>query len=284
MKPIWLLPLLLASAQDPPPTFRVTARLVEVYAMVLDKHDRRVGDLKEQQFEILDGGRAQKIEKFESSGGGLSLVIVLDTTGSMKEAMPTVKNAIGRLIDELREEDSVSIYGFAEGLEKLQGFTQDKRAAKLAVRRTRAQGRTALFDALARVSQDLTSRPGKKAIVVFTDGDDNSSVLNLDSAVNRAKKTGVPIYAVAQGDALKASKLMKTIDTLAEKTGGQLFRAHNSSQVDEIFKAIASDIKSTYLLAYYPPTTGTGEWRPIRVSVKGTKDYRVRCKEGYFAD
>lgn len=284
MKRILLIPLVLLQAQDQTPTFRVTSRLVEVYATVFDRQDHRIGGLKEHEFDILDGGRPQRIEKFEASTDGLALTIVMDTTGSMRDSLPAVKNAISLLIDQMRAEDQVAVYGFAGSLERLQEFTRDKRAAKLAVRRTRAEGRTALFDALTRVSQELHARPGKKAVVVFTDGADNSSVLNLETASLRARKTGVPVYVVAQGEALNATKLMKTLEVLADKTGGQLFRAQKSSQMDEIFLAIASDLKFTYMLAYYPPTIGTGEWRPIRVSVKTDGRFRVRCKEGYFAE
>ncbi|MGC4052127.1 MAG: VWA domain-containing protein [Paludibaculum sp.] len=138
---------MLLQAQDQVPTFRVTARLVEVYATVFDRQDRRIGGLREQEFNILDGGNPQRIEKFEASTEGLALTIVMDTTGSMRDSLPVVKNAISLLIDQLREEDQVAVYGFAGSLDRLQEFTRDKRAAKLAVRRTRAEGRTALFDA-----------------------------------------------------------------------------------------------------------------------------------------
>ncbi|MGJ5818423.1 VWA domain-containing protein [Paludibaculum fermentans] len=284
MKRILLIPLMLLQAQEQTPTFRVTSRLVEVYATVFDKQDHRIGGLKEHEFDVLDGGNPQRIERFEASTEGLALTIVMDTTGSMRDSLPVVKNAISLLIDQLRDEDLVSVYGFAGSLERLQEFTRDKRAAKLAVRRTRAEGRTALFDALTRVSQELHARPGKKAVVVFTDGADNSSVLNLETAALRARKTGVPVYVVAQGEALSATKLMKSLEVISEKTGGQLFRAQKSSQMDEIFMAIAADLKFTYMLAYYAPTIGTGEWRPIRVSVKADGRFRVRCKEGYFAE
>jgi Ca-activated chloride channel homolog len=266
------------------PTFTASVRLVEVYATVHDRKDRHVADLKPAQFELFDAGKPQGIEKFEAVDNSMSIAIVLDTTGSMRDSLPAVKNATGMLIDQLREGDSVAVYGFSAGLDQLQGFTTDKRAAKLAVRRTRAEGKTALFDALARVAQELAQRPGKKAILVFTDGNDNSSVLNLESAALRARKTGVPVYTVAQGEALHASKLMKTLEALSEKTGALSFKVRKSSEMNEVFLEIAKDLRFTYLLAYRPPVAGTSEWRPIQVVIKGLKDLHVRCKEGYFAN
>src|SRR5258708_36915876 len=106
----------------------------------------------------------------------------------MSEALPRVKNSIVKLIDELGPQDSVAIYTFDERRDVRQEFTTNKDAAKRAILRTRAQGRTALFDALSEVAQDISKRPGKKVLVVFTDGDDNASALNANSAIARAKK------------------------------------------------------------------------------------------------
>jgi len=284
MKLIYCLPLLLLNAQDPPVTFGVSTRLVEVYATVLDKSDHPIRGLARDAFEVLDGGKPQQLVAFGSSSDSLSLAVLLDTTGSMRDALPVVKNATNLMIDQLRDNDSVAIYGFSNGIELLQDFTQDKRAAKLTVRRLRAEGATALFDALTRVSQDLTTRQGKRAVVVFTDGEDNSSVLNMESAVLRARKSGVPVYAIAQGDALKAPRLVKALQSLSENTGGKLFKAQKSSQMDEIFQAISADLQASYLLSFRPPTVGKGEWRPIRVTVKTENNYKVHCREGYYAD
>ncbi len=284
MKFIYCLPLLLLNAQDPPVSFGVSTRLVEVYATVIDKSDRPIRSLTRDAFEILDGGQPQQLLAFGSSSDSLSLAVLLDTTGSMRDALPVVKNATNLMIDQLRDIDSVAIYGFSNGIELLQDFTQDKKAAKLTVRRLRAEGATALFDALTRVSQDLTTRQGKRAVVVFTDGEDNSSVLNMESAVLRARKSGVPIYTIAQGDALKAPRLVKALESLSENTGGKLFKAQKSSQMDEIFQEISADLQASYLLSYRPPAAGKGEWRPIRVAIKSEKSYKVHCREGYYAD
>lgn len=284
MKILHCLALLLVNAQDQPVTFGVSSRLVEVYATVMDKGERPIRGLSPDAFEILDGGQPQELVSFGSSSDSLSLAVLLDTTGSMRDALPVVKNATNLMIDQLGKDDSVAIYGFSNGIELLQDFTQDKRAAKLTVRRLRAEGATALFDALARVSQDLTARPGKRAIVVFTDGEDNSSVLNMESAVLRARKSGVPVYTIAQGDALKARTLVKALESLSENTGGKLFKAQKSSQMDEIFQSISADLQASYLLSYRPPKGSRGEWRSIRVLIKTEKTHKVHCREGYYAD
>jgi len=161
-------------------TIKVEVRLIEVYATIYDQKGRYVDGLSRNSFQVFDDGMPEEIANFETSGQSLSCAILLDTTGSMAEALPRVKNSIVKLIDELGPQDSVAIYTFDERLTVRQEFTTDKDAAKRAILRTRAQGRTALFDALSQVAQDISKRPGKKTLIVFTDGDDNSSALKRE--------------------------------------------------------------------------------------------------------
>jgi len=275
-------PLLRLTAQDTP-TIRMQSRMVEVHVTVLDRRNRHIPNLDRRHFEVYDADTAQNIAAFEPETANLTLAILLDTTGSMAEAMPALKIAATRLIEQLREGDRVAVYGFSERLERLQGFTDDRRAAILAVRRARTGGATALFDAIARVSQSMPPGLGKKSMVVFTDGADNSSLLNMNAATARAKKAGIPLYTVAQGDALKASRLVETLEDISQRTAGMSFKVRNASQIEEVFEAISADLKHTYMLAYQP-RSGQGEWRPIRVVVNSVKDVTVRCREGYFAD
>ena len=262
-------------------TFRTEGRLVEVYASVTDRRGRFIDDLPRDRFVVADEGRPQSIVAFENHSTGLSCALLLDTTGSMGRSLPLVKNAAVTLLGEFRPSDAVAVYSFSESLTTLQDFTADRDAAKRAVFRTRAEGRTALFDALAAVSKEIESRAGKKAAVVFTDGDDNASALNLQAATDRIRRIGVPIYSVAQGEALQSKELLKKLRALAELTGGVSYQARKASDVERIFRDISQDLRHTYLLAYRPPTAPDRKWRRIAVSVSGAKGYTVRAKEGY---
>ena len=157
-----------ASAQDV--VFRASARLVEVHATIRDRKGRYVEGLRREDFEVTDAGQPQRVETAEENRGGVSCALLLDTTGSMLGALPTVKNAILKLIDSFRPQDSVSVYSFASSLDKLSDFTTDRPVVKRAVLSTRASGRTALFDAVSVVSGVVSKREGMKAIVLFTDG------------------------------------------------------------------------------------------------------------------
>jgi VWFA-related protein len=238
-----------------------------------------------ERFQISDNGVPQPITVFENNTAELSCAILLDTTGSMRDSLPTVKNAISRLIDEYRDQDSVAVYGFSTSLDLLQDFTRDKAAAKRAVMRTRAAGGTALFDAITRVTLEIASRTGKKAIVVFTDGDDNASVLNSQRVVEQSRKSGVPVYTVAQGEARHEEALMGRLKDIARMTGGKTYGVKDAHEAAQIFQDVFAELQHTYLLSYRPPETKDQGWRHIQVSLNGSKeykDYTVRSKEGYY--
>lgn len=288
MKP--LIPISLAlfacavsQAQPGGLVIRTEVRMVEVYATVLDHHGHYLDDLPRDAFRILDNGAPQPIVSFESSATELSCAILLDTTGSMTAALPRVKNAVHMLIDEFRESDWIAVYGFSTGVETLQEFTRDHNAAKKAVSRTRAEGGTALFDAISRVAGEVSSRSGKKAIVIFTDGDDNASMLNVQRAIERAKKMGVPLYTAAEGEALHKPELLAQLRELARLTGGKAYSAKNLNEVSSIFRDISDELRHTYLLAFKPPEAPSGDWRQIQLSLNGVREYKIQAKAGYFS-
>jgi VWFA-related protein len=263
-------------------TFRSDSQLVEVYATIFSERGKYVDGLVRDRFVVTENGQAQPIVAFESDSEGVSCAILLDTTGSMQEELPRVKNAVVKFIDGLRDIDSSAIYTFTTSVDMLQDFTQDRSEAKRAVLRTRAGGATALFDAIAQVSRKIENHSGKKALVVFTDGDDNSSVLHARAAIDRAKKSGVPVYMVAEGEALTKKNLLKEMEEISESTGAAMYEAKKPADVARIFEDIVGDLQHTYLLAYKPPEGDRVKWRPIQVSVSGLKNCKIRAKEGYF--
>jgi Ca-activated chloride channel family protein len=267
------------------PVIRVKVPLVEVYASVYDHNGQYVEGLARDSFRVFEDGKTQQIMDFEADSGKLSCAILLDTTGSMNEALPHVKNSIVKLIDVLGPEDAVAIFTFDRRLVVRQEFTTDKAAAKRAVLRTRAEGQTALFDALSEVVQEISERPGKKALVVFSDGDDNASVLNANSAVTRAQKAGIPLYAIAEGEATRSRELRRLLDDLSKRTGGASYQAKKPSEIEEVFQKIAIDLRHLYMLTYRPEVASEGgRWRKVEVVLTGPKDFRVRAKEGYFPE
>ena len=275
-----------AGTELPPiePDFRVSGRLVEVYATVTDSRGRYVDTLTRDDFTVLDKRSPQSITAFEPQSNEVSVVLLLDTTGSMLLALPALKNSALRLITELRPEDSVAVYSFSNSVTELQAFTTDKDAAKRAVLRTQALGDTALYDALARVGQDLSGRAGKKVIVLFTDGKDNVSTLNPDAAIQRAKANGVPIYTIAQGEAIGHRDLLEQLAGISKATGGEAFAIEKPSEIGRVFDKVSEDLTHGYLLSFQPPPAESPALRPIQVVISGSRGLKVRAREGYYPE
>src|SRR5579872_3854941 len=261
--------------------FKTSGRLVEVYATVTDSRGRYVDNLNRGDFTILDQKNPQNITAFEPQSNEVSWVLLLDTTGSMQLALPALKNAALRLISELRPEDSAAVYTFSDSVTELQPFTTDKAAAKRAVLHTQAFGETALYDALARVGQDLVGRAGKKVIILFTDGKDNASTLNTDAAIQRAKANGVPIYTIAQGEAIGHRDMLDQLAGISKATGGEAFAIEKPGEIGSVFDKVSEDLTHGYLLSFQPPASESPAWRPIQVTVSGSRGLKVRARDGY---
>jgi|WetSurMetagenome_2_1015567.scaffolds.fasta_scaffold64236_2 Ca-activated chloride channel homolog len=269
-------------AQQTTPLFKADVRLVEVYATVFDHDGRYMDGLKSSQFEIRDNGELCPVKSFEPVASEFSCAILMDRTGSMQNALPLVKNAINRFIDGLRDEDWMAVYTFNLVLKKAQDFTRNKNDAKQAVLRAIASGQTALFDSISHVSLELSTRRGKKAIVAFTDGQDTSSFLNPTTIMHRAKSLGIPLYFIAQGEALKKRTLVGTLMEISKGTGGETFAIDKLSQVDRVFQSISKDLQHSYMLTYEPPVAADSKWRTINLSIKGVRDARIRARNGYY--
>lgn len=264
--------------------FRSNVRLVEVYATVTDSNGKYVDDLPEEQFILREDGKPTAITAFESRQALLNCVLLLDTTFSMQAALPVLKNAALQLIDQLRPADTVGVYTFSDSVLPVQPATLDRPAAKRAIVRARPRGETALYDALTRVIRDTALQSGKKAIVVFTDGDDNFSSLSAEDVVRRAKIAGIPVYTIAQGMALHNASLLSQLAGISQATGGLPFAIREPGEIQPVFDVVAKDLAHGYLLTF-PPTSGDeGRWRKLSVELKEPKGYKVRAREGYLPE
>jgi Ca-activated chloride channel family protein len=283
-------PAMVAAPPPAPPraaddlVFRAGGRIVEAYATVTDGRGRYVDDLAPGQFAILEDGKTKPVFAFENHTSSVSVALVFDTTGSMVATLPPLKNAAMQLVDELRPTDSVAVYSFNDTVTELQPFTADKLAAKRAILKTHASGITALYDALVRVNHDLAARTGKKVIIVFTDGSDNASMLTADIAVERAKARGIPIYTIAEGEALTHPELIKELGNMSQATGGTPFLIRKTSDIGAVFEKMSQDLMHGYLLDFQAVPGDNREWRKIEVVLSGRKGLLVRAREGYYAE
>ncbi|HEV2447159.1 MAG TPA: VWA domain-containing protein, partial [Candidatus Sulfopaludibacter sp.] len=263
--------------------FRTTARLVQVFATITDSRGRYVDGLTRDQFTVFDNGTAVPITAFENEASDVSWALLLDTTESMRASLPALKRAALKLIGELRANDSVAVYTLSGGVTELQPFTVDKDAAAHAVLKTEPGGMTALYDGLVRVVRDIANRAGKKAILVFTDGDDNISTLPAETAIRRAKAAGVPIYTIAKGADLHEATL-RELAAISQSTGGLPFTLRSSSEILNVFEKVLEDLMHGYVLAFQPPEAEGHTWRSIDVVLKAPKGRKVRARDGYYPE
>jgi len=265
-----------------PDTLSVRVRLVEVHAAVTDKRGRYLSGLQAGQFRVIEDGRPQSIHIFEAQSSAMTLALLVDTSGSMTKVLPHVKNAVAQLVTAMKPEDSIGLFSFRNRLSVLQPFTRDHGAALRALLATRAAGSTALFDSLTQLAVELSRTNGKKAILLFTDGADNSSLLSMEQALQTVKRNGFPIYAVSQGAALENRPMLSRLQEISEMTGGMAFEVRQSDEIASAFNRIGADLQHLYLLAYYPSAQESSHWRKINVLLPEQKEVKVRAKEGYL--
>jgi VWFA-related protein len=262
-------------------TESVDVDVVQVTAVVTNRDGRFVRGLTRGDFRVFDDGRPQPISDFAAENIPLELVSAIDVSSSMRDAMATVKEASKRFLTGLEPADQVTVLAFNENIFTLARRATDPAARVRAVDRMAAWGGTALYDAVIKAIEILGRQAGRRAVVLFSDGDDQSSHAGLDAAIRSAEGSDATIYAIGQGRAVDAPALQKLLRQIASVSGGRAFFSTDLSRLDAIFTEILEDLRNQYLISYPAPDAERGdEWHTVRVEVAGGK-YDVRAREGY---
>lgn len=254
--------------------------VVQITATVQDRDGRFVRGLTASDFRVYEDDREKTITHFASENIPLELVAALDISSSMTLALPGVKDAAKRFLAGLRPEDQVTLLGFNENLFTLARRTTDQDTRERAVDRMAPWGGTALYDVILKAVDVLGRQAGRRSIVLFTDGDDQSSHASLEAALARAEGSDATIYAIGQGRAVTSPALQKLLRRLATVSGGRSFFTDNQQELDNSFAEILEDLRNQYLLAFEPASSvRDGSWHQIRVGVSGGR--RVTARQGY---
>jgi len=264
---------------------RVNADLVVVNATVLDKDGKFISGLKRTDFQILEDGTEQKVASFTAEETPFAAAILLDTSGSMETRLTLGRSAAIRFLDGLRDEDVAAVYNFDVKVEQMQDFSPGRDLPARAFG-LRTKPMTALNDAVLRASDDLAKRAEKRrAIVVLSDGGENSSRASSDKALNHALQAGATIYAVNMSDTGPARDIVgaSILKNLADKSGGRYVASPGGSELREAFASIAEELGHQYTIAYRPLNRDRdGRWRAIQVKLD-LPDATVRTRKGYRA-
>ncbi len=272
--------------------FRVSVEMVSLSVTVFDEGQRLVTDLEQENFAIYEDGVAQKIRVFSKEDLPLRMVILLDTSASMGRRMALAQEAAVRFARSLKEGDQVKVIEFNSRVLTLAEFTTDFEKVENAIRATKAEGATSLYEALYIALRSLSRRrqgDERQCIVVLSDGNDTRSLVIFEDVRQLARKTDVLIYTISlrgSKDDLKKQKYSDAkyeLEKLSGETGGSSFAPEQTKDLAGIYEQIAIELKSQYNIGYVSTSTkADGAWRrlQLRVDRKGSV---VRSRIGYYA-
>jgi len=302
----WLAPALMlalgAFGQEKPvvppgaedvPVFRSDTRLVVCHTTVVDKNGHLVTDLPESDFAVYENDIQQVIKVFRREDVPVSLGLIIDNSGSMRDKRAKVAAAALALVKASNKDDEVFVVNFNDDayldLPNGKDFTNNISELEEALSRIDSRGGTAMRDAI-RMSIDHVKQKGsrdKKVLVVVTDGNDNSSNISLENLVKASQQSEVLIYSVgllSEEDRREALHAKRALEELGTATGGEAFFPKELEEVNRIATEVARDIRSQYTIEYTPTNTAMdGSYRKIKVAVNAPGHPTVRTRSGYYA-
>jgi VWFA-related protein len=264
-------------------TERVQAEAVLVPAIVTS-HGQFVRGLKKQDFEVFEDGVPQPIAAIVTEDAPLDLVLAVDISGSMEQALPEVKLAVKQLLSKLRLGDSATLVGFNDTTFIVAEREKDRKTREAAVELLTSWGGTALYDATMR-TLDLVSREwGRKGVVIFSDGDDRNSLTRRDVAMARVQSSDAMLYTIGFGGGATVPQLRASLESYAKSTGGRAFFPRDVKELDTVFTDVVAELANQYVLSYSSTNQKQdGKWRNIKVQVRKGK-YDIRARQGYRAN
>ena len=273
--------------QDDDDVVKVETDLVVLNVTVTDRKGGFVRKLKKSDFVVFEDGREQIITSFSVEETAFAAAVLLDTSGSMETRLTLARAAAIRFLDGLREQDSAAVYHFHSKVEQLQDFSPGRDLPPMAFG-LNPKGYTALHDAVQRAAKDLSARPEKRrAIVVLSDGMDNSSSTTREKALAAALDAQATIYTVDMMDPRAAShhKLSSAaaLKDYAQKTGGRYVATPGGAELGEAFEGIVEELRNQYTIGYSPTNRARdGKWRSIKLKLSDEK-LNARTRSGYRA-
>ena len=299
--------------------FRVEVDLVVLNVTVTDRRGRYIKDLKPAQFRIFEDGVPQQMASFgegnaaplsvatigsravtdtsvpgaqpvkEALGGmnesfaGTNVFILFDTSNFMYRTFVYAEDAIADFIRGLDKADSVALYGFSRNLTRHAGLTDNRLDALKGLRSSVAGDQTALYNALLLTLRDAAQVPGRKVVIVFSNGPDTASTVGPDDVGSIAEDEGIPIYVISTKELNRDAVSSNAFRRITSRTGGRAFFAKTWQRQSEAFVSIKDELESSYTLAYYPQNNPNSGWRNIEVELTGDdlKRYRIRTRNGY---
>jgi len=271
---------------------KVDVKLVNIFVNVTDRNGALVGGLAREDFKLTEDGRPQQISVFErQSELPLNLTLAIDTSGSVRKDLAEEADAARRFTHALlRPQDQMSVLEFATEVREITPFTNKVGQIDRGLNQLRSDYATALYDAIYLGAGKLGGRQGRKVLVLISDGGDTVQNTTYAQALEQALRNEVMIYSIIdvpiEASAGRDLGGEHALITLAEQTGGKSFYVSDGG-LDKAFSRLSDDLRTQYLLAYYPKNQEPGRtFHRIEVTVPraAAQDFNVRHRTGYFAD
>ena len=274
-------------------SIKVDVNLVVLHTTVLDDRGKFAEGLKQENFRVLEDKVEQKLAVFKREDVPVSMGLVIDNSGSMRDKRPRVNEAAVTLVQSSNPQDEAFVVNFNDDfyLDLDKDFSNSIPELKEALERIDSRGSTALYDAVIGSLDHLKkAHKDKRVLLVVTDGEDNTSHNSLDKAIKEVQKTDTVIYTIgllSEESKKNSKRAKKALEQLAQASGGLAFFPENVDDVHSICEQVARDVRNQYTLAYYPTNTKRdGTFRAVQVEVippRGRGKLIPRTRNGYYA-
>ncbi len=269
--------------------FSSDTRLVPLNVTVIDKGGHLVTTLAKSAFTVMENGVPQQIKLFKHEDVPVSLGLIIDNSGSMREKRQAVESSALALVRDSNPDDEAFVVNFNDEAYLDADFTSDIKMLEQGLAKIDSKGGTAMRDAIMMSIDHLQKKAkrDKKVILVVTDGNDNASSVPLPELVRAAQQNDVLIYAIGllgEEDRKEAAKAKRALSLLVESTGGLVFYPKDVTEVEKIAHEVARDIRNQYTITYTPTNQALdGSFRPIKVTIKAPGNPSARTRLGYYA-
>jgi Ca-activated chloride channel family protein len=315
---VWLFAQDIATSVGRTPVFKSRVDLVVLSFTVTDNKGKYVNGLKPADFRIMEDGIKEKLSTFSEGNRpamqimedgtmkpappqeqpegiklaanatgdafvGTNVFVLFDTSNFMYHGFVYAEDAIADFVRGLDKADSVAVYTFSRNLSRASNLTHDRNDAIFGLRKSVAGDDTALYNGLLLTLRDAAKVPGRKVVIVFSNGPDNASMVAPDDVRAVAEDEGIPIYVISTNDVSKDPISSNVFKRIATRTGGKAYWAKTWQKQVEAFEAIREDLGNSYTVTYYPAPNPNEGFRKIDIQIVSDtgKHYRVRSRPGY---
>jgi VWFA-related protein len=261
--------------------FSVQSQLVEVY-LTVTSGKQLIPHLKASDFKVTEDGIPVSIDRLDSQDVPLQIVLMCDISESIREFLKEIQDAASAFIESMNPEDRVTLILFNSEIRVFPKNTSDRGPILNEIRNAHAGGMTKLHDSLLAGMKYLEGKPGRKAIVCLTDGQDTSSTSSRIAVLNAAARYGYPIYTIGTGAGLELSSLKMILRDFAEVNSGRALFLQSIRKLREAFAEIQAELRSAYVLNYYTHVPPDGRWHDLNIATVDPA-FEVHARKGFFA-